>query len=846
MAQFIRDVELPVCWASLDGSHRDPNKLLQDIVGSIHQRFPDFDMDLERQTLERPRSGTRWQENLPTVLNHIYTEIPEIFILILDDFHEAEANPEIIELMDTMLTHLPENLRVFLVSRSRPPLRSVPRLTAQREVVRLSQAQLRFSPGEVQEFFSSAYNREIDDAEARALVEGTRGWISAITLVAENAEPGLPIAITPEARDDLYGYLAHEVFSHQPEGLRRFLLSTCVLDQLDPEICDPLVGGREAERWLSYLREQGLFVSQTGGPAGAIQLHQLFREFLYDLMKREDPTALGEAHSRAGSTLEVRGRTLEAIDHFMKAQDFDRAATVLEGTAEYIFQHGEWHNLSAWIDSLPQHALDEHPALLVCRASMATDTGAPDTALQLCRRAEDVFRSSGDAVGTISAMLAKSVALRNKGLFDQAIDVARNALEEVPPPGHEIATRLNAETLKQVGLTLSQDGQLDESMAPLEQALRIYNIAILHSVLGINRGHEARYPEALFHLERARRCWTLMKNQKALAEVLNNIGMLHYLQGDLELAEETLRKGINEARQSHKPGAHAYCLASLAEVKRDGGDLAQSLLLYDEALEEARAGQMAPLIPYLTDGMSTLYRLVGQLDKAETLARQNVHPDKKLGSVEEGLYKRSLSAVLCEKGRHAEASRLLMESSELLRATDVPQELAKAEFLLAHLAQRAGRTEACTAHLREVAVLLDRVQRYTFLLAEASGKQELVQYAISQGTGEVWFYPLLQGSRQVRLILGEGAEGESRHSLSRVDGYSMGACKVVLDGNEIPRKAWKTKKAVQLLFLSPMNVGSSARKRSWRRSGRIVLPRRRIAPSSPLCTAYEEPCIRTP
>ena len=99
LAQFKGDVEIPVCWVSLDQSDQDPMKLIQDIVASVTQQFPFFAERAGIDTEEAHASGAGWQNSLVAVLNSTYKHIPEIFILVLDDFHHAEDNPEVTQLV---------------------------------------------------------------------------------------------------------------------------------------------------------------------------------------------------------------------------------------------------------------------------------------------------------------------------------------------------------------------------------------------------------------------------------------------------------------------------------------------------------------------------------------------------------------------------------------------------------------------------------------------------------------------------------------------------------------------------------------------------------------------------
>ena len=807
LAQFSKDVEIPVCWLTLDRSDRDPMKLIQDISASISRTYPSFPTDAGIQDRMSYPMAQPWDEALATLLNGAHRHIPEIFILVLDDLHIVQDEPEIVRLLDALLTHSPENIRLLLGTRTKPDLPSLPRLRAQREISRITETQLRFTAKEVKEFFRAAYNRRLSDDQASSLVDRTNGWISAIILLGENLEDDQVPDMSREAQEDLFEFLANEVFSHQPEGLKRFLLETSILDQLEPDVCDELTGRPESRSWLSHLDQHNLFVSLAGDGRPVYRLHALFRNFLLDTAARSDTVSVEGLHCRAGEVFEARGRIPEAIQHYLKSHSYERAAALLEETCELLFQQGNWLTLSDWIEALPEHLLKEHPGLLVCRAWISVDTGDPDGALELSSRAITEFQSANNPAGIVRALFAKSVALRRKGLLSEAVTICQDALEHISRGTGEAGDGLQAEALKHLGVILYESGDLQRALDALTQCLRIsevagdtHTVAAMHNLIGQIHGLRMHFSDAISHFEFARHAYGKLNNQQLAAAVLNNIAVLYHFRGDLDMAEETLDDAIRLARNSSNSRAYAFALASLADVRRDAGDLGGALQAYRESQDTANAAQQTALVPYLVDGIATVHRLSGELDRAEALARRSLAGDRTLSKIEEGLYKRSLGAILSEKGRFEESAALLNEARTLLGNADVPQEAAKVEFFLGYLCFRAGKPDESVKHLNALCILLEKIQHNSFLIAEARDKLDFVEYAVSQSVGERWFYPLLHAARKSpRKLGGRGIDGVP-HEYPEVECYSLGTCEVRLDGKPVPKKAWETKTAVQMLF----------------------------------------------
>src|ERR671919_2880321 len=55
-------------------------------------------------------------------------------------------------------------------------------------------------------------------------------------------------------------FLAEEVLERQPQGVRQFLLGTCVLERMSAPLCDVLTGRSDGQDMLERLERENLFV----------------------------------------------------------------------------------------------------------------------------------------------------------------------------------------------------------------------------------------------------------------------------------------------------------------------------------------------------------------------------------------------------------------------------------------------------------------------------------------------------------------------------------------------------------------------------------------------------------
>jgi LuxR family maltose regulon positive regulatory protein len=246
-------------------------------------------------------------------------------LVVLDDAHRI-ADARIFELLDLLLEQLPSRWTVLLASRTDPPL-SLARLRAQGELLELRQADLGFADDEVR---SLAARRGADAGLVQSLVERLQGWPAGIRLSLDAAT--LAGSRTPAAlgQRHLFDYLASEVLADMPDGLRRFLLQTSVLAELEAGRCSALTGDPQAAGWLDDTERRGLFVTVLDGPQLTLRLHDLFRDFLEDRLRHESPDALTGLLHRAAATEPDAARR---IGYLQRAGDWAAAEAALNAVA---------------------------------------------------------------------------------------------------------------------------------------------------------------------------------------------------------------------------------------------------------------------------------------------------------------------------------------------------------------------------------------------------------------------------------------------------------------------------------------------------------------------------------
>ncbi len=337
-------------------------------------------------------------------------------------------------------------------------------------------------------------------------------------------------------------------------------------------------------------------------------------------------------------------------------------------------------------------------------------------------------------------------------------------------------TWLEARCLLAESMVHSALGAVQQALAAMNDAIRVY------STRG-DRGGEAYVLNmaALLHAQRSEHKTAFEYYQRALgyyrekgdrlreAEVLRNMAIAHASAGNLQTAIETYLAVLQRFRAIPDSYNEAVTLVQLSDFHLNLGDYGQAIAIAQQALPmhrghldktaevhtltnigEAYAGQgnHAEALKYFKEaveiarqaGLGWLHvntqalagashEALGQLDRAEALYLEALHPMEAHGNRDGASRLRTRLGLLDLKGgRIGEASAHLAEAHAL--AQGIANGIAEAYALtaLARLARAKKKPEVALAHCRQALAIIEKTRtrvddkslRATFLASRAS------------------------------------------------------------------------------------------------------------------------------
>jgi len=344
-------------WLTLEQSDNDLSRCVGRLLDTLHTLGLVSGRDLVRQLLRRERP----------------------FALFLDEF-EMLHEEAVLGLVRELAHQLPVHGQLVIGTRSLPAL-GLARLRVRRQLADIDAEVLRFDLSASGEFLRRQGVPALPAAQLQALHRKTEGWVAALWLAAlalqRNPDTAGFVERFSGSDRAVADYLAEEVLRRESDAVRRFLLHTSVLRQLDVPACSALCPDIDALAMLEHLTGAHLFVTPVTGSAQAWRYHSLMAEHLRAQLRRSDPAGAQALHRRAAQWYAGQARPVPAIDHALEAGDVPHALQLLARHAEEFLQQGRMRLLSRWFAQCPLPQLVQHPDLVMAALWASCFTRGP-------------------------------------------------------------------------------------------------------------------------------------------------------------------------------------------------------------------------------------------------------------------------------------------------------------------------------------------------------------------------------------------------------------------------------------------------------------------------------------
>lgn len=375
-----------VAWVSLDKRDNDWMQFWRYVTASIQEKAAGFG------EMVGPLLTSGLLTNVEPVIAALLNELNQLtgeWVIILDDYHVIEL-PSIQQSMVYFIEHLPPHIHLYIASRGDLTIPTA-RLLAKGEMQRINMQDLRFQLDEGLLFFQGTTDLTLTREQVKELFDQTEGWISGLQLAAISLKRSDNIAKTIKQfsghQHHISDYLLEEVFLHQSEQTRAFLLDTSILSRMNRSLCQAVTGQINCQEQLERLEQLNLFIIPLDEERSWYRYHNLLTDFLQQQLLRTDPQRWVQVHIAAANWLENHGYNEEAIDHYLEGQQTEAAVRLIEKSLQ-TWAQTKSTILIRWVERLPEDSFAEKPMIELFYISVLLGVGYWEAAFGRVKQAE--------------------------------------------------------------------------------------------------------------------------------------------------------------------------------------------------------------------------------------------------------------------------------------------------------------------------------------------------------------------------------------------------------------------------------------------------------------------------
>ncbi|MBK7181117.1 MAG: helix-turn-helix transcriptional regulator [Chloroflexi bacterium] len=693
VSEWLAGGKRPFAWLSLDERDSDLTRFLTYFIAAL-QTVAAKTGGLLLELLQSPQPPP--PETLLTDLLNTIAAMPEPFVLVLDDYHVADA-PQVDQAMAFVLENLPPQTHLILTTREDPNL-PLARWRVRRQLTELRASDLRFTVAETAEFLKQVMGLNLSEDHIAMLEVRTEGWIAGLQLAALSMQGRKDVSgfIQAFAGDNrhIVDYLVEEVLQRQPEPIRHFLLQTAILDQLNGPLCEAVTQQSNGSARLQALEQRNFFLIPLDDRRYWYRYHHPFADVLRLHLNAELSQQVPALHRRASAWHAQNGWPAEAIRHALAGEDFEQAANLIERSVPEMQQNRQEARLLCWFQALPENVYRNRPVLTVHYAGTLLQNGHLDGVEPRLREAERWLEMPADSreqpiyVDEVDFQkLPGSVAMYHAGIalirgeVANTIRYAEQVLELAPADDQ----LLRGAATSLLGLAFWTSGDLEKAyqmfaggMAYLQRVGFISDLIGGSVTLADIRITQGRLREAMDIYKHGLQLATKQASPlRGAADMHVGMSELYREHNDLDSAMQHLMKSKELGEINGLPKNPYRWRVAMARIRQAAGDRDGALDLFEEAAP-LYVGDFSPNFRPVQALKTRVWLAQGRLDEALGWVRQ-----QELSAEDELSYLREFE--------HITLARLLLACWENGRSPNALHEAAALLERLLNFAEEGGR-----------------------------------------------------------------------------------------------------------------------------------------------------------
>ena len=602
-------------WITLDPKENDPVRFMTYLTSALNA----CSATLGVKALNKLESGAS-AEDIFLILMAEISDYSKPVHIALDDIHHL-VSKESLSLLNDLIQYAPENLTVYLTSRTKPSM-EFEGLIAKQCMAVIDESNLAFSSAETLEWLERNIEIEMMDSIADQFYSLSQGWPMGLELLKSLHLKNSHINILGD-ESILTDYIHQEWLHNLSESEITLCRHVAILDCANGAYLNQVFEYDSAETILSKLSSQHVYLMKDETKNSWFTINPIIKSYL---LCNQSVSEQKEIFRIACDWLYEQGLNVEAVEMALKSDDKLRASELLEITAEKILEEQDLAQLLIWRKKLPDMIITTSPRLIVIFSWTLALTQQLDEAERLMAQMDRLLSLDKKLINEeISGQLfaIRAYIARGRGNIDNAIALCLQALEKLPLKNFvaRAITYFNLSnaymTLDKVSLardynklsfeTARSSGSVHLEMLAMHEHARIEqvkgNLMVAQKILS----NALSISEKLKHREKS----------AAYGRVLIYKGYLCWLQNSPEESEKLIRLGIHVSERCHDSYIiMGYILLANIARQRHQTELSFDELANGEAVMQRWSIPAHIFQPWLSAMRANLLIDQGKLDSA--------------------------------------------------------------------------------------------------------------------------------------------------------------------------------------------------------------------------------------
>ena len=377
LAQWQAHEPRPVAWLTIDDLDNDPAILLSYLATAFDRILPVGDSVRSALSAPHERILTTAVPRLLTALDGWHRPAA----LVVDDVHRLVERTSL-DVLATLLDHMPPAFRVVIAGRSEPDL-GLARRRAAGELLEIGMALLALNDTETAAI-AEAEGHPLSPDEARVLTARTEGWVAGVHLAALDSPregDGAVLLGGVSGRDRYIAAYFRSEFQRDLADIDLAVLTrTSILETVTTSSAIAVSGIPDAGERIEAVARASLLIQEVGGSAVTYRYHNLLHDFLRGELDRREPGARPDLHRRASAWHLATTNLDRAVSHAIASGDREMAGRTVTAAALPTFYGGHTATVDRWIESFDAADFERNPPLAVIAAWMHLLNGRADPA----------------------------------------------------------------------------------------------------------------------------------------------------------------------------------------------------------------------------------------------------------------------------------------------------------------------------------------------------------------------------------------------------------------------------------------------------------------------------------